>query len=53
MVVGGGYIGFFLAKYFARRGDRVVVVEKRRALCDKLAKEIDATANAWGVAGPA
>lgn len=43
VVVGGGYIGFFLAKYFARRGDRVVVVEKRKPLCDKIAKEIDAT----------
>ncbi len=43
VIVGGGYIGFFLAKYFSRRGDRVVVIERRKSLCDKIAKEIDAT----------
>jgi len=52
VVVGGGYIGFFPAKYFARRGDRVLVIGKRKPLRGKIAKEIDATANATGVAGP-
>lgn len=41
VIVGGGRLGLFLARFFSRRGDRVVVVDRRRAVCDRIAKELD------------
>lgn len=42
VVVGGGGVGASIAEYFSKRGDRVVVIEKKRELCDRLVKSIDA-----------
>lgn len=41
VIVGGGYVGFFLARFFSRRGDHVVVIDRREKVCDKISKELD------------
>jgi trk system potassium uptake protein TrkA len=42
-VVGGGRIGYSIAEYFSIRGDKVIVVEKNKKICDFLAKSLDVT----------
>jgi trk system potassium uptake protein TrkA len=42
VAVEGGGVGASIAEYFSKRGDRVVVIEKKRELCDRLVKSIGA-----------
>ncbi|MGC8987587.1 MAG: potassium channel family protein [Infirmifilum sp.] len=41
VVVGGGKIGQAIADFFARRGDRVVIIDRKKEVCDFLAKNYD------------
>lgn len=41
MIIGGGKVGYFLAKHLAQDKHTVVLIEKDRELCNKLAAELD------------
>lgn len=42
-VIGGGRVGYSIAEFFSKRGDRVVVVEKNEKVCGELARSLDVT----------
>lgn len=42
VVVGGGRVGATIADFFARRGDKVVIIDRKREVCDYLSRTIDA-----------
>lgn len=43
VIVGGGKIGYYLSKDMLERGHTVVLVELDRALCERIANELDIT----------
>lgn len=42
VIVGGGRVGQSIAGFFSRRGDKVVIIERKHETCESIAKSVDA-----------
>jgi len=42
IIIGGGKVGFYLVKTLKKRGYQVVLIEREKSICERIAEDIDA-----------